>query len=194
MLHKKIDIPKENFYQIMTTLGSISSSIEFEDLNKNEIESSKSHYSMTNRCDEIEAVFNLLDKILKDHFKINYELYDNYDDFQTHLNFEIKKNDENIKEKNFLDVIQNFIFEEENKIQTQFNLNVQQLYTFHKLLEKKYVFEKMVELFEGNIIRGGEKDEELKLDYMELNDEEEEDLNLIKGRSSSFNFPLNYLC
>jgi len=193
MLHKKIDIPKENFYQIMTKLGSISSSIEFEDLNKNEIESSKSHYSMINRCDEIEAVFNLLDKILKDHFKINYELYDNYDDFQTHLNFEIKKNDENIKEKNFLDVVQNFIFEEHNKILTQFNLNVQQLDTFHKLLEKKYVFEKMVELFEGNIIRGGEKDEELKLDYMELNDEEE-DLNLIKGRSSSFNFPFNYLC
>ena len=91
MLHKKIDIPKENFYQIMTTLGSISSSIEFEDLNKNEIETSKSHYSMINRCDEIETVFNHLDEILINHFKINYELYDNYKDFQTHLNFEIKK-------------------------------------------------------------------------------------------------------
>ena len=193
MLHKKIDIPKENFYQIMTTLGSISSSIEFEDLNKNEIETSKSHYSMINRCDEIETVFNHLDEILINHFKINYELYDNYKDFQTHLNFEIKKNDENIKEKNFLDVVQNFIFEEANKIKTQYNLNIQQLDSFHKLLEKKYVFEKMVELFEGNLIYDGDKDEELKLDYMELNDEEE-DLNLIKGKSSSFNFSLNYLC
>ena len=163
MLHKKIDIPKENFYQIMTTLGSISSSIEFEDLNKNEIETSKSHYSMINRCDEIETVFNHLDEILINHFKINYELYDNYKDFQTHLNFEIKKNDENIKEKNFLDVVQNFIFEEANKIKTQYNLNIQQLDSFHKLLEKKYVFEKMVELFEGNLIYGGDKDEELNI-------------------------------
>ena len=84
MLHKKIDIPKENFYQIMTKLGSISSSIEFEDLNKNEIESSKTHYSMINRCDEIETKFNHLDEIFVD-YSINYELYDNYDKFQKHL-------------------------------------------------------------------------------------------------------------
>jgi hypothetical protein len=53
MLHKRIDIPKDNYYQIMTKLGSIFSSMEFEDLNKNELETYKSHYSIINRCDEI---------------------------------------------------------------------------------------------------------------------------------------------
>ena len=157
MLHKKVDIPKENFYEIMTKLGSIYSTIEFEDLNKNEIESSKSHYPIINRCDEIETIFNHLDDILVNQFNINCELYDNYDDFQTHLNFEIKKNDKKIKEKNFFDVIENFIVEEESKIKIQYNLNKQQLDIFHKLLEKKYIYEKMIELFEGKIINDGDK-------------------------------------
>ena len=113
MLHKKIDIPKENYYQIMTKLGSIYSSIEFEDLNKGEIESSKTHYSMINRCDEIETLFNHLDEILV-KVGINYELYDNYDSFQKHLNFEIKRRGGKIKENNFFDVIQNELIEDEN--------------------------------------------------------------------------------
>jgi len=193
MLHKKVDIPKENFYEIMTKLGSIYSTIEFEDLNKNEIESSKSHYPIINRCDEIETIFNHLDDILVNQFNINCELYDNYDDFQTHLNFEIKKNDKKIKEKNFFDVIENFIVEEESKIKIQYNLNKQQLDIFHKLLEKKYIYEKMIELFEGKIINDGDKDGELKVNYLELSDEEEE-INLIRGRSSSFNCSLSHLC
>jgi hypothetical protein len=78
MLHKRIDIPKDNYYQIMTKLGSIFSSIEFEDLNKNELETYKSHYSIINRCDEIETVFSHLDDILINHFNIQYELYKDY--------------------------------------------------------------------------------------------------------------------
>ena len=195
MLHKKIDIPKENFYQIMTKLGSISSPIEFEDLNKNEIETSKSHYSMINRCDEIETVFSHLDDILMSHFEMNYELYDNYKDFQTHLNHEIKAKGEKIKEKNFFDVIQNFIVEEENKIKTQYHLNKQQLDSFHKILEQKYIYQKMVELFEGNIIYDQDKNEELNYDYNELNDKE--DLNLLRFKSADFkevNDSIKYLC
>ena len=182
MLHKKIDIPKENFYQIMTKLGSISSSIEFEDLNKNEIESSKTHYSMINRCDEIETLFNHLDEIFN-HFGINYELYDNYDKFQKHLDFEIKRRGEKTKESNFFDIIQNEIIEDENKIKTQYSLNKQQIDSFHKLLEKKYVYEKMVEIFENNVI--DDKNGKLNIDYIELNDENEE-LNLINRKSSDF--------
>ena len=193
MLHKKIDIPKENFYQIMSKLGSISSAVEFEDLNKKETESSKSHYLMINRCDEIETVFNHLDDILINHFNINYEFYNNYEDFQKHLNFEIKKSGEKIKEQNFFDIIQNFILEEEVKIKTQYTMNKQQMDSFHQLLEKKYIYEKMVELFEGNVIYGDEKNKELKIDYVELNDEEE-NLNLIKERSSGYNFSFKYLC
>ena len=182
MLHKKIDIPKENYYQIMTKLGSIYSSIEFEDLNKGEIESSKTHYSMINRCDEIETLFNHLDEILV-KVGINYELYDNYDSFQKHLNFEIKRRGGKIKENNFFDVIQNELIEDENKIKTQYNMNIQQIDSFHKLLEKKYVYEKMVELFESKVIN--DEDEKLKIDYIKLNDESEK-FNLIKENSSEF--------
>ena len=167
MLHKRIDIPKDNYYQIMTKLGSIFSSMEFEDLNKNELETYKSHYSIINRCDEIETIFSHLDDILINHFNIQYELYKDYNAFQIHLNYEMKKGG-NVKENVFFDVIQNIMFEEENKIKTQFNLNKQQIESFHKLLEKKYIYEKMVELFEYKIIYDDNKDGQLNLDYLTL--------------------------
>ena len=194
MLHKRIDIPKDNYYQIMTKLGSIFSSMEFEDLNKNELETYKSHYSIINRCDEIETVFSHLDDILINHFNIQYELYKDYNAFQIHLNYEMKKGG-NVKENVFFDVIQNIMFEEENKIKTQFNLNKQQIESFHKLLEKKYIYEKMVELFGYKIIYDDNKDGQLNLDYVELNDEDE-DINLIGQKSSDFkiNNSLKYLC
>ena len=65
---------------------------------------------------------------------------------------------------------------------------------FHKMIEKKYVYEKMVELFEGNVIYGNQENEELKNNYIEYNDEEES-LNLVGRKSSSgFNFSFKYLC
>ena len=196
MLHKKIEIPKFNFYEIMTKLGSTSYAIEFEDLNKNEIETHKSHYSIINRCDEIETVFTHLNDIFVKKYNIDCELYDNYEEFQTHLDYEIKSKKEKIKENNYFDIIQNEIFEDEIKIKTQDNLNTEQLDFFHKSLEKKYIYEKMVELFEGNIIHGGDNNEELRIDYEEFNNEEEE-LNLIKGKSSDLkgiSESLKYLC
>ena len=196
MLHKKIDIPKENFYQIMTKLGSIGSIVEFEDLNINELETTKAHYPIINRCDEMETIFTHLDEILKDQFEISYELYNNYDDFQTHLDFEIKGKGEKIKEDNFLDEIQKLMKDEESKIKTQYTFNKQQIDSFHKLLEKKYVYKKMVELFEWNVIYEDKENKELKYDYIELNPEEEK-LNLIGQKSVDFrgmNDSLKYLC
>ena len=109
MLHKKIEIPKENYYTIMSKLGSIGNAIEFEDLNKDEIESLKPHYSIINRCDELETIFNHIDDILLNQCNITYDLYNNYNDFKSHLNFEINKSGQKILEKNFLDYIQNII-------------------------------------------------------------------------------------
>ena len=152
MLHKKIDIPKEYFYQIMTKLGSISSSIEFEDLNTNELESSKAHSSIINRCDEVETIFTHLDEVINDQLGLKIDLYDDYKDFKKHLDYELKNSQKVIKEKNYFDIIQNIMSEDELKIKLQYNLNKQQINSFINLLEKKYIFEKMVELFEGNII------------------------------------------
>ena len=165
MRYSEIKMLKENFYQIMSKLGSIDSSIEFEDLNRNDIESSKPHYPLINRCDEIETLFTHLDDIIINDMKINYELYNNYDDFQTHLNFELKKKG-NIKENNLIDEIQNLLIEDENKIKTQFTLNKQQTDLFHKLLEKKYIYEKMVELLEEDVISEDKKEGKLNLYFL----------------------------
>ena len=182
MKYSEIKMLKENFYQILSKLGSIDSSIEFEDLNKHEIESSKPHYLLINRCDEIETLFTHLDEIIINNMKINYELYNNYEDFQTHLNFELKRKG-NIKEINLIDEIQNLLTEDENKIKTQFTLNKQQMDLFHKLLEKKYIYEKMVELLEGNVVSEDKKEGKLNYNYIELNDEEEENLKLTQNKA-----------
>ena len=176
MLHKKIEIPKENYYTIMSKLGSIGNAIEFEDLNKDEIESLKPHYSIINRCDELETIFNHIDDILLNQCNITYDLYNNYNDFKSHLNFEINKSGQKILEKNFLDYIQNIISDDEAKIKNQFNLNKQLIDSFHELLEKKYIFEKMIELFHGKILADLKKKEEIENEYQIINDDEEEQL------------------
>ena len=201
MLHKRIEIPKDNYYAIMSKLGSIRYSLEFEDLNKNEIETSKPHFSIINRCDEIETIFTHIDDILVNHCKISYDLYHNYKDFQNHLNYEINQKGKKISENNFLDYIQNIIVEDENKIRTQYNLNKQLIDSFHELLEKKFIYEKMVELFHGKVINEIKKEEELDNYYHRI-DQDDENLqminnNKIKKRKSSFEIieqDLYYLC
>jgi len=201
MLHKRIEIPKDNYYVIMSKLGSIMNSLEFEDLNKNEIETSKPHFSIINRCDEIESVLNHIDDILINHCNISYDLYDNYNDFQSHLNYEINQKDKKILENNYLDYIQNIVTEDENKIKTQYNLNKQLIDSFHLLLEKKYIYEKMVELFNGKVINEIKKEGNLENEYHQLEqDDEEEQMinpNEKKKRKLSFeiiNNDLYYLC
>ena len=54
MLHKTIRIPSQNEHVIMSTLGSIESSVEFVDLNKDMIETKRPYSKMISRCDEIE--------------------------------------------------------------------------------------------------------------------------------------------
>ena len=195
MIHKKLEIPKDNYYSIMSKLGSIGYSMEFEDLNKDKIESSKPFFPIINRCDEMETLFNHIDDILINECNISYDLYNNYNEFNSHLNFEINKKGEKILEKNFLDYIENIIVEDENKIKTQFNLNKQLLNSFHELMEKKYVYEKMVELLHGNIA-----EEEIENDYQEIKDDEEREMlinNKKMQRKPSFgkkDISLNYLC
>ena len=194
MKHQRIEIPKENYYPIMAKLGSIGFCIEFEDLNKNEIESMKPNSSIISRCDDLETIFNRIDDILLNQFNIKYDLYHNYNDFKNHLNYELNSKNKKILEQNYFDYIQNIVSEDEIKIKTQFNLNKDLLDSFHILLEKKYIYEKMVELFQGRIIDELDK----KDDYIKMDDEEEDQLinNKIR-KKKSFGFeldPLNYLC
>ena len=205
MKHKRIEIPKENYYEIMSKLGSIKNSIEFEDLNKSEIESLKPHYSIINRCDEIETIFNHIDDILiqinqnkkQSENSYTYNLYNDYNDFESHLKFEINKHKQKILEKNFLDYIQNIVSDDEIKIKSQYNLNKQLLGSFHELLEKKYTYEKMLELFHGKVLDDLEKDAELKNDYIIIRSDEEEEELMKSNRKKSVNkdiVNIFYLC
>ena len=205
MKHKRIEIPKENYYEIMSKLGSIKNSIEFEDLNKSEIESLKPHYSIINRCDEIETIFNHIDDILiqinqnkkQSENSYTYNLYNDYNDFESHLKFEINKHKQKILEKNFLDYIQNIVSDDEIKIKSQYNLNKQLLGSFHELLEKKYTYEKMLELFHGKIVDDLEKEAELKNDYVIIGNDDEEEEFLKSNRNRPVNKDLVntfYLC
>ena len=193
MIHKKIEIPKDSYYRIMIQLGSIGSSIEFEDLNRDIIESLKTHYSIINRCDEIETIFNHMDDILKNDYNISYDIYNNYNDFKSHLDFELNK--KKIAENNFLDHIQNVITKDENELKNQYEYNKGLLDSFHELLEKKIIYEKMVELFRGQIINEIKKEEDLDNEYYKYEEEEELMIKTDKKklRKYSHDVPLYYL-
>ena len=83
----------------MTKLGSLHNFIEFENLNKDMIESQRPYYSMIQRCDDLESIFKNLDDILLEEFNLKYEQYHNYDLFKLHLeqdiSFKEKKYNEN---------------------------------------------------------------------------------------------------
>jgi hypothetical protein len=53
-VHKKIIIPRENFSSILNQLGELEDSLEFIDLNKENLEAKKNFSSMIKRCDEMD--------------------------------------------------------------------------------------------------------------------------------------------
>ena len=73
----------------MTKLGSLHNCIEFENLNKDTIDTQKPYYSMIQRCDDIESIFKSLDDILLEEFNLKYEQYHNYGYFKVHLDEDI---------------------------------------------------------------------------------------------------------
>ena len=85
MLHYEIQIPKDNSVQIMETFGEMGNSIEFEDLNKDTIETQKEYYLMINRCDEIEIIFQHLSETFLDYFNIKLDEYHNFNQYKKHL-------------------------------------------------------------------------------------------------------------
>jgi hypothetical protein len=53
-VHKKIIIPRENCSSILNQLGELEDSLEFLDLNKDNLEAKKNFASMIKRCDEMD--------------------------------------------------------------------------------------------------------------------------------------------
>ena len=180
-MHKTIRIPAENSLEIMSKLGSLHNFIEFENLNKDVIETQKPYYSMIQRCDEIESIFKYLDNTLLEEFDLKYEQYHNYEYFKIHLeqdiSYKVKKYNEN-----YFDLIENEINEDYKKIKEQIKLNKASNENFLSLLEYKYVLEKLLFLFSTGELRVDENNQ-FQNNKNDMDEEEEENDN---------NFNINY--
>ena len=130
----------------MTKIGSMHNFLEFENLNKNIIDTQKPYYSMIQRCDDIESIFKSLDDILLSEFNLKYEQYRNYEYFKVHLDEDIFYKEKKYNE-NYFDLIENEIKEDYKKIKEQIKLNKISDENYLSLLEYKYVLEKLFVLF-----------------------------------------------
>ena len=130
----------------MEKLGSMHNIIEFENLNKELIDTQKPYYSMIQRCDDIETIFASLDNILLEVFNLKYEQYHNYNYFKVHLDEDIFYKEKKYNE-NYFDLVENEIKEDYKKIKEQIKLNKISDENYLTLLEYKYVLQKLFFLF-----------------------------------------------
>ena len=183
MLHKKIRIPIENSIEIMTKLGSLHNFIEFENLNKDVIDTQKPYYSMIQRCDDIESIFKYLDDILLEEFNFKYEQYHNFEYFKLHLDEDIEFKEKKYNE-NYFDLVENEINEDYKKIKEQLKLNKLSNDNYLSLLEYKYVLEKLFLLFSTKEIIVEENE-----DFQNI----KQDIDKDKKDSNDNNFNINYI-
>ena len=85
MCHKKIRIPRENATEILRALGTQENSIEFIDLNKNDVEAKKNFSSMLKRCEEMTSKIQEFEVVCEE-YKIQTSKYNKYTLFYSDLN------------------------------------------------------------------------------------------------------------
>ena len=145
----------------MTKIGSMHNFLEFENLNKDIIDTQKPYYSMIQRCDDIESIFKSLDDILFSEFNLKYEQYHNFEYFKVHLDEDIFYKEKKYNE-NYFDLIENEIKEDYKKIKEQIKLNKISNENCLSLLEYKYVLEKLFLLFStGELIADENEDSQI---------------------------------
>ena len=83
MTHKKIRIPKESANEILVALGNIKNAVEFEDLNKDDLEAKKLYWDMIKRCDEMKKKISDYCHICSD-FKIPFYNFSSFPEFSSH--------------------------------------------------------------------------------------------------------------
>ena len=180
-MHKIIRIPIVNSVEIMTKLGSLHNFIEFQNLNKDIIDTQKPYFSMIQRCDNLESIFKYLDEILLDQYNLTYEQYNNYEYFNLHLNQDISYKEKKFNE-NYFDLIENEMIEDYKKIKEQIKLNKISNENYLSLLEYKYVLEKLFFLFSTGELIVDENEKYLSIKSQEMEEE---------NRDNNFN--INYI-
>ena len=145
MLHKTIRIPSQNEHVIMSTLGSIESSVEFVDLNKDMIETKRPYSKMISRCDEIEKVFLKFDQLILER-NLSYEQYQNFELFQSHLEKDMMERDK-IYGSTYFDLIESELIEDSKRIEEQLKLNEESKLSYIQLLEEKLIIDRLIYMF-----------------------------------------------
>jgi V-type H+-transporting ATPase subunit a len=140
MLHKTIRIPLVSSHEIMNLLGRLDDAVEFEDLNKDNLEAKKNFMSMIIRCDEMEKRFLLFDKICLEH-NIAFFKYDNYDQFIRDLS-----RDEGARHNKFgstyFDLLEGEVLDNDKVITELLESYYQIRDNLSILIEKKAVFDR----------------------------------------------------
>ena len=177
MLHKTIRIPSQNEHVIMDKVGSIESSIEFVDLNKDVLETKKIYSQVITRCDEVEKVFIKFDQILAER-NLKYEPYQNFELFQSHLEKDIQERDK-VYASTYFDLIESEVLEDSRQMEEQLKLNEESKKSYIQLLEEKVIYERLIYMFNKGEIVPQNKDSSIN-DVME-----EQTLNYITGICNS---------
>jgi len=164
----------------MTKLGSLHNFIEFENLNKDVIDTQKPYYSMIQRCEDIETIFKYLDDILIEEFDLKYEQYHNYEYFKTHLEEDISYKEKKYNE-NYFDLVENEINEDYKKIKEQIKLNKTSNDNYISLLEYKYILEKLFFLFSTKEIIVDENEDFQNIRSKDGNKDNNFNINYIAG-------------
>ena len=185
MIHKKIKIPYENAHDIMLRLGAKDNCIEFVDLNKNIIETKKSFNKLIIRCDVIEQIFiDLSQKFEKRNKK--YELYNNFELFNRHLEKDMEEKKNKIKENNYFDLLENEIFEDYKRINEIIKSNDNLKENYVDLMQNKLIIEKLEEMFQHGIIKKNHNENDMNYQAIGNNDEVNE--NLIINNNNDINY------
>ena len=152
MTHKKIRIPKESANEILVALGNIKNAVEFEDLNKDDLEAKKLYWDMIKRCDEMKKKISDYCHICSD-FKIPFYNFSSFPEFNSLLSTDMIERDKKFG-LTYFDLIENEIEENDKKINELVDSHAQLREDLVVLIEKKYVFEKASELFRNNLAYG----------------------------------------
>ena len=149
MCHKKIRIPRENANEILRALGCQENSIEFIDLNKNDVEAKKNFGSMLKRCEEMSSKISDFEVICKE-YKISTTKYTKYSDFYSDLNQELSKRDKKYG-ATYFDLIETEIIDNDKKIKESVNSHSQIREDLVSLIEKRHVLVKTSQLITDNL-------------------------------------------
>ena len=149
MCHKKIRIPRENATEILRALGTQENSIEFIDLNKNDVEAKKNFSSMLKRCEEMTSKIQEFEVICEE-YKIQTSKYNKYTLFYSDLNQDLSKRDKKYG-ATYFDLIETEIIENDKKIKELVNSHSQIREDLVSLIEKRHVLTKTSQLITDNL-------------------------------------------